>query len=506
MMERKVIVEARNITKRFPGVLALDGISLHVVAGQVNALVGENGAGKSTLMNILSGVYTDYEGDIIVDGVRRQFTGVADAQRCGITIVHQELNLVPYLNVAENIFLGREPVGRFGLIDKRKMHNDAHKLVSRLHLSVDTHTTVADLNIGQQQLVEIAKALSLQPRVLIMDEPTSSLSESETQLLFSIVRELKAQGVGIVYISHKMDEVKELADFVTILRDGKLIAEKPMCETSLDEIVSLMVGRNQSDFFVKQPHQTGDVALEVEHLSLRDANHPSQYRLNDVSLKVHRGEVLGIYGLMGAGRTELLESIFGVFPKDVAGTVKIDGRKVAISHPQEAIAEGLALCPEDRKQEGLVLGMTIADNVTLASLHDCLTVLHTIDKKKELITADKSRDRLQIKSNSSLQTVGKLSGGNQQKVVLAKWLLTRPKVLLLDEPTRGIDINAKTEIYRLIDQLAQQGMALVVVSSELPEIMAISDRIMTLRDGQVGQTFERSQFNEESILKASLPE
>lgn len=504
-MESRVIVEARNITKRFPGVLALDGISLHVVAGQVNALVGENGAGKSTLMNILSGVYTEYEGDIIVDGERRKFAGVADAQRCGITIVHQELNLVPYLNVAENIFLGREPIDSFGLIDKRKMHSDAHQLISRLHLSVDTHTTVADLNIGQQQLVEIAKALSLHPRVLIMDEPTSSLSESETQLLFNIVRELKAQGVGIVYISHKMDEVKELADFVTILRDGKLIAEKPMCETSLDEIVSLMVGRDKSDFFVKQPHQLGDVALEVEHLSLRDVNHPSQYRLSDVSLQVRRGEVLGIYGLMGAGRTELLESIFGVFPKYVAGNVKIYGRKVTITHPQEAVAEGLALCPEDRKQEGLVLGMTIADNVTLASLHDCLTALHTIDEKKELATADKSRDRLQIKSNSSLQTVGKLSGGNQQKVVLAKWLLTRPKVLLLDEPTRGIDINAKTEIYRLIDQLAQQGMALVVVSSELPEIMAISDRIMTLRDGQVGQTFERNQFNEESILKASLP-
>lgn len=505
-MERKVIVEARGITKRFPGVLALDGINLHVVAGEVNALVGENGAGKSTLMNILSGVYTDYEGDIVVDGEKRQFAGVADAQRCGITIVHQELNLVPYLNIAENIFLGREPVGRLGLIDKRKMHHDAHELISRLHLSVDTHTTVADLNIGQQQLVEIAKALSLHPRVLIMDEPTSSLSESETQLLFNIVRELKAQGVGIVYISHKMEEVSELADFVTILRDGKLIAEKPMQDTSLDEIVSLMVGRDQSDFFVKQPHQTGEVALEVEHLSLRDANHPSRLRLSDISLQVHRGEVLGIYGLMGAGRTELLESIFGVFPKDATGTVKIEGRKVAISHPQEAVAEGLALCPEDRKQEGLVLGMTIADNVTLASLRDFLTALHTIDEKKELNTADKSRDKLQIKSNSSLQTVGKLSGGNQQKVVLAKWLLTKPKVLLLDEPTRGIDINAKTEIYRLIDQLAQQGMALVVVSSELPEIMAISDRIMTLRDGRVGRTFERSQFSEESILKASLPE
>ncbi len=505
-MERRVIVEARGITKRFPGVLALDKINLNVVSGQVNALVGENGAGKSTLMNILSGVYTDYEGDIFVDGKSQNFSGVSDAQRCGITIVHQELNLVPYLSVAENIFLGREPITHFDLIDKRKMHRQAHELISKLHLNVDTRTIVDDLNIGQQQLVEIAKALSLNPRVLIMDEPTSSLSESETQLLFKIIDELKQEGVGIVYISHKMDEVNALADYVTILRDGKFIAEKPMKETSIDEIVSLMVGRDKSDFFVKQPHQLGNVALEVEHLSLRDANHPSQLRLNDISFHVSQGEVLGIYGLMGAGRTELLESIFGVFPDDMTGVVKINGREVVIKHPQEAVKEGLALCPEDRKQEGLVLGMSICNNVTLASLSDFLTKIHTLDEKKEIKTADDSRGKLSIKSSSSLQSVGKLSGGNQQKVVLAKWLLTRPKILLLDEPTRGIDINAKSEIYRLIDSLAQEGMALVVVSSELPEIMAISDRIMTLRDGKVGQTFERKQFNEESILKASLPE
>lgn len=505
MIKGHVIVEAREVTKRFPGVLALDRVNLRIVSGKVNALVGENGAGKSTLMNILSGVYPEYEGEVWVDGEVQHFRSVTDAQQKGIAIIHQELNLIPYLNIAENIFLGREPLNRLGLIDKKRMHRESRELLNRLHLDVDTHTQMANLRVGQQQLVEIAKALHLNARALIMDEPTSSLSESETEILFSLMKELTDRGAGIVYISHKMEEVWRLADYVTILRDGKFITELSMQETNVQEIIRLMVGRERKDFFVKEDHEKGNVMLEVEHLSLRNASQLHQLVLNDISLSVSKGEVLGIYGLMGAGRTELFEAIFGLHYGQTTGTIRIDGKEVKITHPEEAVAHGLALCPEDRKQEGLVLDMTVGKNITLASLTDCLTPIKTVSNRSESKKVEDYRKRLSIKSHSAEQLAGQLSGGNQQKIVLAKWLLTHPKVLFLDEPTRGIDINAKNEIYRLIDQLASEGMAIIVVSSELPEIMAISDRIITLKQGCTSQTFLRSEFTEESILKASLP-
>ena len=505
MTGQHVIVEAREVTKRFPGVLALDRVGLRIVSGQVNALVGENGAGKSTLMNILSGVYTDYEGDVLVDGEVCHFQSVTDAQQRGIAIIHQELNLIPYMNIAENMFLGREPQTRMGLVDKQRMHREARQWLDRLHLHVDTHTMMADLRVGQQQLVEIAKALMLQARALIMDEPTSSLSETETDILFSLIDELRQQGAGIVYISHKMDEVWRLADFVTILRNGQLVAERQMSDITPGEIVQMMVGRERKEFFVKEEHPMGDVMLQVEHLNMMDATHPGQKILDDISLSIRSGEVLGIYGLMGAGRTELFEAIFGLHPQEVTGHIMIDGKEVTIRHPQEAVDKGLALCPEDRKREGLVLGMSIGNNTTLAALAECLT--HSLlDSRKEHQQADNYRQKLDIKSTSARQLAGQLSGGNQQKIVLGKWLMTKPKVLFLDEPTRGIDIHAKNEIYRLINQLAAEGMAIMVVSSELPEIMAVSDRIITLREGCVGDTFDRSDFNEERILKASLPE
>lgn len=499
------LIEARNITKRFPGVLALQQVSLRVMPGQVNALVGENGAGKSTLMNILSGVYPEYEGEIVVDGKVQHFRNVTDAQQQGIAIIHQELNLIPHLNVAENIFLGREPLTRLGFIDHKKMHHEAKKLLERLQATIDTHAEIIDLRVGQQQLVEIAKALSLNAKVLIMDEPTSSLSEGETRLLFDLMRQLKAQGVGIVYISHKMDEIKQLADFVTILRDGQLIEEIPMADTSIDEIVRKMVGRERKDFFVKQQHKLGDVVLSCNGLCLRDEVHPDQMQLQDISLQVRSGEVLGIYGLMGAGRTELFETLFGLYPKRTSGKIMVAGKEVQIHHPEDAVAHGIALIPEDRKTAGLVLDMNIEKNTTLASLADFLT-LSLIDEKKEHAIAEDYRNRLSIKSFGTDQRAGELSGGNQQKIVLAKWMLTLPKVLFLDEPTRGIDIHAKNEIYKLMDELADQGMALIVVSSELPEIMAVSDRIITLREGRIGAEFGREEFTEEAILKASLSE
>ena len=323
-------------------------------------------------------------------------------------------------------------------------------------------------------------------------------------MLFDLIRELKSQGVGIVYISHKMDEIKQLADYVTILRDGRFIKEIPMAETSIDEIVSMMVGRDKKDFFVKQPHKFGDIVLETRNICLKDAIHPDKNILTNINLHVRAGEVLGIYGLMGAGRTELFETLFGLFPHDTTGEVWMCGSKVKIRHPEDAVRCGMALIPEDRKIAGLVLGMNVGQNTTLASLAECLTI-GLLDKRKEDKVAENFRKRLGIKSYSLEQLAGQLSGGNQQKIVLAKWLLTGPKVLFLDEPTRGIDILAKNEIYKLMDELAGQGMALIVVSSELPEIMAVSDRIITLREGEIGAEFSRDQFSEASILKAALP-
>lgn len=505
MNPEKILLEARSVSKRFPAVLALDKVDLRVVAGKVNALVGENGAGKSTLMNILSGVYSDYEGEVLMDGDVQHFHSVHDAQAKGIAIIHQELNLIPYMNIAENIFLGDEPLTPFGWIDKARMHAEAEALLHRLHLKVDTHTLVYDLRVGEQQLVEIAKALRLHSKVLIMDEPTSSLSESETEVLFRLMAELTASGVGIVYISHKMDEVWRLADFVTILRDGKWVAELPMQGCTTDEIVRLMVGRDRKDFFVKQSHERGAVVMQVDKLSLRELGATGKFLLRDISFDLHRSEVLGIYGLIGAGRTELLETLFGLYPDSSSAQLYIEGEAVQIRHPQDAVAHGLALCPEDRKQEGLVLDMSIKKNTTLASLLQCLSPFNTLHEGKERKWAEHFRERLGIKSYSLEQSAGQLSGGNQQKIVLGKCLMTQPKVLFLDEPTRGIDINAKNEIYRLIDELSSQGMAIVLISSELPEIMAISDRIVTLCQGRITAIFERDEFTEESILKASLP-
>lgn len=506
MMKTGTIVEVRGITKRFPGVLALDNVALRIVSGKVNALLGENGAGKSTLMNILSGVYTDYEGEIFVDGAVRNFDSVTDAQECGIAIIHQELCFVPYLNIAENIFLGREPLTQLGLVDHKRMHRETKSLLERLRLNVDTHTLMADLKVGQQQLIEIAKALSLNVRALIMDEPTSSLSEAEAETLFSVMHELTEKGVGIVYISHKMDEVWRLADFVTIMRDGTLVTEKAMTDISIEEIVNLMVGREQKDMFVKGDRQLGKTMLSVSHLSMTDAEHPDRLTLDDISFSVAQGEVLGFYGLMGAGRTELLEAIFGLYPSRVRAEIEIDGSTVTIKHPQDAVKHGLALCPEDRKLQGLILDMSVKHNTTLTAIERCLSVLGLLNNMKENDLSNNFRQRLNIKSYSVEQRAGQLSGGNQQKIVLAKWLMSQPKILILDEPTRGIDVNAKNEIYRLIDSLASEGMAIIIASSELSEIMSISDRIITLRQGRIGDVLMHSEFTEEKILKASLPE
>lgn len=500
-----IILKARGITKEWPGVRALDQVDFNVYAGAVNALVGENGAGKSTLMNILSGTYPEYDGEVFLDGRKIYFLNTAEAGEAGVAMIHQELNLVPYLSIAENMYLGREPKNVLGLIDYKKMHKDAAEVLARLEFKEGTHKHVCDLRVGQQQMVEIAKALSLNARVLIMDEPTSSLSEKETQVLFGVIESLTAKGVGIVYITHKMDELARLADYVTVLRDGKLISETQVANTTTDEIVRLMVGRERKDFFVKQEHPKGEVLLEVCDISLRDAEYRNKYKVDEVCFDVRAGEVLGLYGLMGAGRSEIFEAIFGAHASQTTGSLKINGKSILPKSPGEAIKEGIALIPEDRKCDGLVLDMDISQNITLASLQSVLR-LGTLYKTAERKIADMFRNRLTIKSHSHRQKTGTLSGGNQQKVVLSKWLLTDPQVLLLDEPTRGIDINAKNEIYKLMDELAAKQLAIVVISSELPEIMAVSDRIITVCNGRITGEFSREEFTEERILKASLPD
>jgi ribose transport system ATP-binding protein len=500
----KVIIEVRKISKSFPGVRALHEVNLNVYAGKVNAVVGENGAGKSTLMNILSGVYTEYDGELLLDGQKVAFQDTTDARQVGISMIHQELQLVPYMSIAENIFLGREPLNRLGLIDYKIMEDKARTLLSKLEFDTDVRQEIASLRIGQQQIVEIAKALSFDVRVLIMDEPTSALSESETHTLFRLIRSLKAKGVAIVYITHKMDELTQLADYVTVLRDGCFISESPAKNITVDEVVRLMVGRDVKDFFVKKQHETGAVRLKIEDLSLKTSDKSGKFQLKDISFAVSASEVLGIYGLMGAGRTELFETIFGLDTTQATGKIFIDGEQIQINSPDEAIKAGIALIPEDRKNDGLMLNMTIARNMSLACLRKVLKnglLSEALEQKQ----ADMYREKLNIRSYSSYQSVDKLSGGNQQKVVVSKWLATDPKILFLDEPTRGIDVNAKNEIYKLIDDLAAQGMAIVVVSSELPEIMAISDYIITICAGRLTNEFKRSEFSEEKILSAALP-
>lgn len=499
-----ILVKACRITKQWPGVLALDGVDFTVYKGKVNAIVGENGAGKSTLMNIISGTYPDYEGDVLLDGKKVSFRNTGEAGRMGISMIHQELNMIPQLSIAENIYLGREPLNKLGLIDYGKMHRDAAAILEKLKFTEDTHKLVGDLRVGQQQMVEIAKALSLEAKVLIMDEPTSSLSESETKVLFEQIEKLTAKGVGIVYITHKMDELIRLANYVTVLRDGRLIGEYPVDSLSTDDIIRMMVGRERKDFFVKEEHPKGEKALELTNVCMRDPENKQKFKVKDVTMHVRTGEVLGLYGLMGAGRSELFETIFGVHDQLATGQIRVFGKDVSINTPNDAIKTGVALIPEDRKNDGLVLDMDICCNISLASM-DKVLKYGFLHQPSESSIAESFRKKLSIKSHSNKQTVGKLSGGNQQKVVLSKWLLTDPRILLLDEPTRGIDVNAKNEIYKLINEMAGRSMAVVVISSELPEIMAISDRIVTLCNGTVTGEFERGQFSEELILKASLP-
>jgi ribose transport system ATP-binding protein len=498
------LLEARGITKTFPGVRALDGVQITVRPGRLNALLGENGAGKSTLMNILAGVFPPDAGEILLAGRPVRFASPRAAQLGGISIIFQELNLVPHLSIAENIFLGREPRNALGLLDAARMNHEAAALLADLELDADPRTPVARLRVGAQQVVEIAKAVSFRSRVIIMDEPTSAISEHEVAVLFRLIRRLKERGTGIIYITHKLGELAEIADDITVFRDGRFIAARPFAGTTRAEMVRLMVGRDLTDLFPKTSAPAGGERLRVQNLSLRHPERPGDFVVYDVSFSVRKGEVLGLFGLMGAGRTELLQSVFGLHPRAASGQMWIEGRPVSLRSPRAAIAAGLALAPEDRKGEGLVLLHSVAENTTLACLEQ-FTRFGLLQSARELGLVRRSVERLRIRTPSLQQAVRHLSGGNQQKVVLAKWLATQPKVLLLDEPTRGIDINAKKEIYTLVDELARDGLAVVMVSSELPEILAIADRILVLAGGRVTAEFARGAATEETILHAALP-
>ena len=491
------MLSAKKITKRFSGVTALDNVSLDLQTGKVNAIIGENGAGKSTLMKILSGVYTDYEGTIELDNQVVTFRGTRDAQDSGIAIIHQELNLIPHLNIAENIFLGREITNRLGMLDSTAMRKTTKDLLHRLRLDLDPSVPIKDLKVGQQQLIEIAKALLVDANIIIMDEPTSAITGAEVEVLFDIISDLKKEGKAIAYISHKLDELFEIADTYTVLRDGKMIEMGDISGISKDEIVSKMVGRDlklkTQNSKLTTPSVSNDILLKIENLNLSKFN-------KNISFSLKKGEILGIFGIMGAGRTELLERLFGL---DGGVEMTIENTPLSIKSPADAVKAGLALVSEDRKKDGIVPELSVRKNISLTTLLS-LAINGILNSNKEKQLADKYILDLKIKTTTDAQLIKTLSGGNQQKAILAKWLATKPKILLLDEPTRGIDINAKTEIYSLIKTLADNGLGIIMVSSELPEILAVSDRVLVLSEGQLTGDFGIEDATEEVLLKAAI--
>ena len=493
----------REIVKEFPGVRALDGVSFTLEAGEFHSLVGENGAGKSTLMKVLAGVYPSgiYEGEILIEGQSRHFKGIKDSENAGIAIIFQELSLVKELTVGENIFLGMEPT-RFGIINGSELYHKASTLLKDLHLTIDPRVPVGSLGIGQQQLVEIAKALSKDAKILVLDEPTAALTESEVDTLFGILQKLKERRVGMIYISHKLDEVFKMSDRITVLRDGKTIATHDAADLDKAKVIALMVGREVGDIFPKVNHELGETALEIRNLTAYSADSPDKKLVNDISFEVRKGEVLGIAGLMGAGRTELLMAIFGAWNGKFSREIYVEGRRVEIDSPADAIACGVGFVTEDRKRYGLILEQTILDNMTLAGLKS-ISGRFLINRSRETMAVRGSMSSLRVKAKSPMTVAGTLSGGNQQKVVLGKWLLTHPKVLFLDEPTRGIDVGAKQEIYAEINNLAKTGLAIVLVSSELPEVLGLSDRILVLHEGKISGTFTRTEATPEKVMAAA---
>jgi len=497
------LLEMKDIVKEFPGVKALDGVSFALEKGGFHSLVGENGAGKSTLMKVLAGVYPvgTYTGEILINDQPMQFRNIRDSENAGVAIIFQELSLVKELTVGENIFLGQEPA-RLGVINWSELYHKASKLLNDLNLQIDPREKVGSLGIGQQQLVEIAKALSKNAKILVLDEPTAALTESEVETLFVILRRLKTRDVGMIYISHKLDEVFKMSDRITVLRDGKTVGTHAAAELTKDKVIAAMVGREVGDIFPESKHEFGNVAFEVHNLTVFSRDVPDKRLVDNVSFKVKKGEVVGIAGLMGAGRSELLMAIFGAWQGKFSREIFVDGKAIAVDSPIDAIRNGIGFVTEDRKRFGLILLQTILDNMTLAGLKS-ISGRFLTNRTRETIAARGPMKSLRIKANSALTVAGTLSGGNQQKVVLGKWLLTGPKILFLDEPTRGIDVGAKQEIYAEINKLASEGMAIVLVSSELPEVLGLSDRVLVLHEGRMTGEFIRGDATPEKVMSAA---
>ncbi|NRF96162.1 sugar ABC transporter ATP-binding protein [Paenibacillus frigoriresistens] len=492
MVSSPYLLEMKQIMKSFPGVQVLKGVDLRVRPGTVHALMGENGAGKSTLMKILIGLYPEYEGEIEFEGRLLKQTSIQDSLDAGISMIHQELTNVPYLTVAQNLLLGREPQKRFGWIRSNELLQKAKKLLESIGSDIDPNALMKDLSVSERQMVEIAKALSYNARLIIMDEPTSAITDREVVKLFEIIQGLKQRGVGIIYISHKMDEIFQIADEITVLRDGSYIGTKPADELDITRLIAMMVGRDLTAIFGERQTRIGKTVLAVKHLSRKE-------KFEQISFELREGEIIGIAGLMGAGRTELVSSIYGLDPYD-SGTIEIAGRPVKIRKPIDAIRNGIGLVSEDRKSLGLVLPLSVKENISLPNFK-LFSRQGWISSGKENRYADDVINNLSIKTSSREQKAKNLSGGNQQKIVIGKTLLSNPNVLILDEPTRGIDIGAKTEIYRLIHELAEQGKAIILVSSELPEILGLSDRILVLHEGRLVGEIPREQASEELVMR-----
>lgn len=500
-MEKKLL-DMKNISKTFGNVQALKGVSLDLYAGEVLALMGENGAGKSTLMNILSGSLQPTEGEIYLNGEKVVVPDPITAKKLGIAKIHQELQIVPELSVAENIFLGRWKTSAGPAVDFKAMKDEAKVYLDMLDVHVDPSKKLKDLRIGEQQLVEIAKAISLNFKIIVMDEPTSAISEKEAEKLFTIIRRLRGEGKGIIYITHRMEEIFKIADRLTVMRDGQYIGTVKAAETSKDEIIRMMVGRDMSEQYPKDPTEKGEVALEVKNLTYTPPMGSFRRSLKNISLKVRHGEVLGIAGLAGAGRSEFFECLAGVHHGDTRGEIIIEGRPVTIKTPADAIRAGISFATEDRKGSGLVLQRSIGENMSLPLLKKFSSMFFMKHQEEKKVWQEQM-EALRVKAPSYKTLASSLSGGNQQKVVLARWLMTHPKILLLDEPTRGIDVGAKAEIYQLINNLAKQGMAIIVVSSELPEVIGISDRIVTFCEGELTGEFMQEDATQEKLLQSA---
>ncbi|MCQ8213188.1 ribose ABC transporter ATP-binding protein RbsA [Cetobacterium somerae] len=493
-MNKEIVLQMKDICKSFPGVKALDGACLNAYKGRVMALMGENGAGKSTLMKIMTGIYSKDSGTVFYHGHEVTFKGTKDSQEAGIAIIHQELNLIQHMSITENIFLGRELTNSFGKIDWNLMHREARSILDLLNVEDSEKTLIKDLTIGKMQMVEIAKALSQNAKLIVMDEPTDALTDKETESLFKVIRELTSEGKSIIYISHRLKEIPAICDDITVLRDGKFISEAEVKDIDENYIIEKMVGRTLSEQFPNVSVTPGAEVLKVENLC-------GKY-VKDASFTLKKGEILGIAGLMGAGRSELVKTIYGYYKKS-SGKVFIEGQEVSIESPESGVNHGIAYVSEDRKGDGLVLGLSVKENMTLSSLKFFSTRLG-LNKNAENKSVDEYIEKFGVKTPSPNQIIKNLSGGNQQKVAIAKALLTNPKILILDEPTRGVDVGAKKEIYDVINELKKKGLSIIMISSEMPEVMGLSDRIMVIHEHKISGTLSKDEFTQEKIMRYAV--